>query len=208
MFRWLAAGAGVWGLASGLPCCRLLSSSPPAGASARHRPGSATGRALLRPAALGVTARRAPPQRPAPAFCRFCARHGIARAASRRPFTGTRMAESAGAMTPDAASERNQLLLGSLPRTYRPSGQTRSQRAPPCGALTSNISPPQPDTQAHQSRNTTSTCPRSKPHGPSALSRVERHRLRLTRDLARMIRPRQVWWSEVGRGATDAPISS
>ena len=88
-FRRLAAGsgAGVWPLASGLPCCRLLSSSPPAGASARHRPGSATGRALLRPAALGVTARRAPPQRPAPAFCRFCARPGVARAASRRPFT-------------------------------------------------------------------------------------------------------------------------
>ena len=114
-------------MASGLPCCRLLSSSPPAGASARHRPGSATGRALLRPAALGVTARRAPPQRPAPAFCRFCSRHAVARAASRRPFTGTRMAESASAMTPDAASERNQLLLGSLPCTYRPSGQTRSQ---------------------------------------------------------------------------------
>ena len=115
----LARGRGR-GLASGLPYCRLLSPSspPPAGASARHRPGSATGRALLRPAALGVTARRAPPQRPAPAFCRFCARPGVDKAASRQPFTGTRMAESASAMTPDAASERNQLLLGSLPCTY------------------------------------------------------------------------------------------
>ena len=66
---------------------------------------------------------------PAPGarFCRFGARPGVARAASRRPFTGTRMAESASAMTPDAAFERNQLLLGSFPCTYQPAGQTRSQ---------------------------------------------------------------------------------